>query len=88
MTTVTSYQDLLDRDHAALVAESERIDAELAAARFKAFEERARDHADREARIRHYNIVADRRRLQREQEDMLWGMSMPVVNDTIMGWRR
>ena len=76
MTTVTSYHDLLDRDHAALVAECKRIDDELSAARFKAFEERARRH------------IATARRLEREQEDALWGMSMPVVRDVIMGWRR
>ena len=81
MTTVTSYQDLLDRDHAALVAECKRIDDELAAARFKAFEQNARRHVAASRR-------ATERRLEREYVDMLWGMSMPVVNDVIMGWRR
>jgi len=80
MTTVTTYLDLLDHDHTALVAECKRLDDELAAARFKEFEQKARLHVA--------NQRATERRLDREHMDALWGMSMPVVNDVIMGWRR
>jgi hypothetical protein len=78
MNTVTSYQDLLDRDHAALVAECKRIDDELVdelvATAIATIERNARRH------------VASVHRFEREQEDALWGMSMPVARDVIMGW--
>ena len=35
MNSITTYQDLLDRDHAALVAECKRIDDALIAERLK-----------------------------------------------------
>lgn len=74
MTTVSSYQDLLDRDHLALVAECKRIDDDRAARRFKAYENRALKHVEREADVRHYYNVEMRRRYRREQEDALFIM--------------
>ena len=70
MSTVTTYQDLLDNDHAALMAECEAIQAQRKAARHPRRKYTQRSEAD----------------LLAEHNAAMWATSMTLIDMTATPW--